>query len=429
MAPVRLSAQAGGGSRVGSIEGTVFDSTVAEPLPNAAVFLWGTSYRTVTDSAGRYEFTHLPPGRYTVLFYHRRLGDLGISPGPRTITVAAGSTVEAPLAVPSHETILTAQCLLEGKPGNDTGTAVGWVGDAEAGVGLPGATVAITWPGRDRAPLHRREVTADGSGWYHACGLPAETPLAVSATFLDRRSLRREFTLTGGSAVHVDLLVGSLTPAQVSGRLVDAKSGEAVADAEVWLRGTPYRGLSGTEGRFAFSDVAPGTYMLMTDHLVYGAKMDTLVVGSGQTVSVEMRLDTSPIEIAPITVTVDAHASRPRALGGFVIPRSAIEKVRGRSRDVGDVLRSQHIAGIIVHRGATGVCVGFMPGQVRMMFRKGCVPVVVFINGVRATEPEIAVQISADAIERMVLYRPVEAGTLFGLGAGNGVLMIYTRNR
>ena len=31
------------------------------------------------------------------------------------------------------------------------------------------------------------------------------------------------------------------------------------------------------------------------------------------------------------------------------------------------------------------------------------------------------------AIERMVVYKPIEAGNLFGLGGGNGVWMIYTR--
>jgi hypothetical protein len=52
---------------------------------------------------------------------------------------------------------------------------------------------------------------------------------------------------------------------------------------------------------------------------------------------------------------------------------------------------------------------------------------IVYINDVRATDPNLALRISPDAVERMVLYKPIEAGNLFGLGSGNGVWMIYTR--
>ena len=37
------------------------------------------------------------------------------------------------------------------------------------------------------------------------------------------------------------------------------------------------------------------------------------------------------------------------------------------------------------------------------------------------------IRLPPDAVDRMVIYKPVEAGSLFGLGSGNGVLMIYTK--
>jgi hypothetical protein len=36
-------------------------------------------------------------------------------------------------------------------------------------------------------------------------------------------------------------------------------------------------------------------------------------------------------------------------------------------------------------------------------------------------------ELPPDAIDRIVIYKPVEAGNLFGLGAGNGVIVIYTK--
>jgi len=61
------------------------------------------------------------------------------------------------------------------------------------------------------------------------------------------------------------------------------------------------------------------------------------------------------------------------------------------------------------------------------MNRAGCVGMLIFINDVRATDANMALRLPPDAIERMVVYKPVDAGTLFGLGAANGVWMIYTR--
>jgi hypothetical protein len=52
---------------------------------------------------------------------------------------------------------------------------------------------------------------------------------------------------------------------------------------------------------------------------------------------------------------------------------------------------------------------------------------VIYINDVRATDPDLALRVSPDAIERMVIYKPVEASNLFGLGGASGVWMIYTR--
>jgi hypothetical protein len=68
-----------------------------------------------------------------------------------------------------------------------------------------------------------------------------------------------------------------------------------------------------------------------------------------------------------------------------------------------------------------------MPGQVRMMFNSGCVPMVIFINNVRTTNTDLALRLPPESIDHMVIYKPVEAGNLFGLGSGNGVLAIFTR--
>jgi hypothetical protein len=413
----------------GVIRGEVYDSTAQEPSTDAAVFLWNTPHRAVTGAEGRFVITDVPAGEYTLLFFHTRLGELGISPGPTAVFVEPGDTLEIDLATPSMFTSVVSACLYGAREAG-TGAVAGWVGDGETGMGLPRAEVTLSWtePGA-REPV-RLLLDADATGWYRTCAAPAGVPITASARFLDRQGLRREVSVEEGGTAEAGFLLWKLEPSLVAGHIVDAATGRGVEEAEVWLRGTSFRGATGPDGQFRFGSVPPGTYTMFARHLAYGTKQDSLEVPSGQTLDVEMRVDTRAIEIAPITVTVESRPLTQRAMGGLVIDRAKIDEIRSRVRDAADILQAQHLPGVIVRRRSDGsTCIGYMPGQVRMMFNSGCVPMVIFINDVRASNVDMALQLPPDAIERIVLYRPVEAGNLFGLGSGNGILSIYTRNR
>lgn len=409
-----------------TVRGSVFDSLTMGPLDDAAVFLWDTPHRTATDSLGGFTFEDVPPGRYDLLYYHERLGRLGISLGPRSIEVGPGETHEVQLATPSMLTLVASECMLEEfKEG--TGVVAGWVGDNDSGLGLPGATVSLSWNVDGSKAPERMTLVSDARGWYVTCDAPSDVPIIASAHFLNRDGLRKEIRVDEHGTAEAGFLLGRYDPADIDGRLVDAGSSDAVTEAEVWLRGTSFRGITGPDGHFQFRDVPPGTYMLMTDHLSYGTKMDTLHVPSGEQIAVEMRLDQRAIEMAPLTVTVASEPLAQRSMGGTTIDRAAIEEVRTRVRDIGDILRARNVPGVIVNRDDGHLCIGYMTGQVRMMFRNNCTPMLVFIDNVRSSNTDLAAQISPDAIERIVVYKPVEAGNLFGLGAANGVLAIFTR--
>lgn len=108
--------------------------------------------------------------------------------------------------------------------------------------------------------------------------------------------------------------------------------------------------------------------------------------------------------------------------------REEIDAVRHRARDLADILRMQHLKDVIVRRGQTGeLCVGITTGQVRM-FKEECTSAVFYVDNARVSSSDMVVHLSAADIDRIVVYRPVEAGNLFGWGAGNGVIVVYTRS-
>lgn len=420
ISPALLAAQ------TASVRGMVFDSLSHGPLSDAAVFLWETPHQAVTDAAGRFSMDGVPPGDYSILFFHTRLGEMGVSAGPRAIRVTAEQTTEVVLGTPSLATVMTSQCLMEDVP-EGSGTVAGRISDAETQMQLSGALVTLSWHPVDASYPEQVDAETGAGGWFRVCDAPSDVPILVSADYYGRQGPRREVTMVDGFADGSVQLM-ELNTSRVSGVLLDRESGQPVDGAETWVRGTSHRALTDGDGRFVFEELPSGTYMLMTDHLAYGTKMDTLVVPDGQRLLVEMMLDTRPIEIAPLTVTAEAPpVEMARRRGGIVVTRDQIDEVRQRSRDASDVLRSLHVPGVLVRHNSNGtICVGYITGQVKMN-QTGCVGMLIYINDVRATDPNIALRLPPEAIERMVLYKPVEAGNLFGLGGGNGVWMIYTR--
>lgn len=413
---------------LGSVRGMVFDSTQQAPLADAAVFLFGTTHRAVTVDDGTFFIPDVPIGEYTLLFYHPVLGELGISPGPRTITVRRNTVTEMDLGTPSWFTVMASQCFTE-QTDRGTGILAGWVGDGDSGMGLPRAHVTLAWNPPDGREVMHREMETDGDGWYRVCDAPADVPISATARFLNLQGLRREVTLAEGELAQAGFLLWPLEPAKVSGAVHDATSGFGVSGTEVWLQGTSFRTVTDGDGRFRFGDVPPGTYTIYARHLQYGTRRDTLVVPSGQTLTVDVRVDTKAIELDPLTVTVESVPLTQRAMGGFTVGREQIEKVSSRARDAADVLQALHLPGVIIRRRGDGtLCVGYQPGQVRMMFNSGCVSMEVYINDIHATSTEMALHIPPDAIERIVLFRPIEAGNLFPINTANGVMVIYTRH-
>ncbi len=412
------------------IHGTVHDSTRSGPLEGATVLVWHTDISAITDAAGRYQLSDVPPGTHSVVFFHPRLAALGVSSGTRDVTVAPDDRIRLDLTTPSMPTILSLFCESE-RPSRAASRAFGFVGDAATGVPLPGSTVVLTWRGDSQSGQRSgvAEATANREGWYSLCSLPTGTLLTGQAHFLGKETRRRELRLLEGVAARVDFLLGAASPATVSGVLRDAETSERIEGAEIRLSGFEQPVITDARGRFEFAEVPAGHHTLSVSHIVYGAREDPLEVVGGQELDIEVQLSTRVIELAPLVVTVRSQAeAQAVTLGGRLISRSDVDQVRTRVRDAADILDSQNISGLFLRRTATGVCVGFRRGQVRISFTD-CVPAEVYIDNARAADPTVALGMSPEAVDRIVAVPPVEAGVLFGAGSSSGVIMVFTRSR
>jgi hypothetical protein len=157
-----------------TLAGTVFDSTRAAPLAGARVFVSGTPYEAVTDSAGRFAFHDLPEGRYTVSFTSPRADSLGWVPAPVEVVLRRAESTALALSLPTAaragETALAANPAppaagpVAASGGGGTTVVTGRV--LERGSERPVAGVAVS-VGPDG-----RVVRTDASGFFVLRGVP-----------------------------------------------------------------------------------------------------------------------------------------------------------------------------------------------------------------------------------------------------------------
>ena len=411
------------GVETGSIRGLVMDSTTSEALAAADVVLWETTHRVQTNADGYFTIDGVAPGEYAVLFFHPRLAHLGVSTGQRMVTVRSGETTEIELGTPSMETVVRNQCFLEEPEGAFT---YGAVLDTETRVPIPGSTVRLSWTGALGGRIHSASVEADSEGWFRFCGLPDGATASGMAEFLNLSSAAQQVVVRDGS--RIDFLLGEYRPSGVSGLLVDQAGGQPLSGVAVRLVGTRYFTVSDGKGAFAFGDVPPGEYVLEAQHIGYGTRTETINPINGVGISVTMALSTEPIQLDPIVVTVDRQRMAARlAMGGQVVSREDIAKVERRTRNLADLLRNTRVNGLRIRREEGQFCVEFESGQVRLLKTRPCESVLMFIDDNRIASEGIY-DFPPEAFDHFVVFRPVQAGALFGSGGAHGAIMFYTKS-
>ncbi len=411
------------GQESGTIRGLVFDSTASTGLSDANVVLWGTSHQARSNSDGYFRFDDVPPGDYSVVFFHDKLGRLGVSSGQAAVTVATGNESQVRLAVPSMLTIVRTTCFLEAE---DASYVFGTVTDAESGVAMPRTAVKLSWTPEGSMRVTRADLRTDAGGWFFHCGIPAGASISGSAEFLNLSSTTQQLALSEGGA-RMDLLLGEFEPASVLGVVSDNRGGEPMFGVAARLVGTNNFTVTNQAGQFRFPSVSPGEYMLELTHLGYETRTDTVQVLSGMAMSVSAVMSTEPILLKPIVVAVDAgRTTTIAAMGGTTFTSEDIDRVRRRSNNIADVLRHTRVNGLRIAREEGYFCVEFPSGQVRIM-KRACESVLLFVDNTRVA-PEAFYELPPEVIDYFVVFRPVEAGALFGSGSAAGAIMFFTKD-
>jgi len=447
------------------VSGLVAEQITLAPAPGAVV----TAFRpgpdgveleavavTRADEEGYFTLALPGAGRYRVQADLEGL----LSPLSEAFDVAEGEEMdELGLIVPSPLLLMAYGC--QDEVGDQFATVVGVARDPGADVVLPNVRVEVRWfSGGQTRVLEGR---SDARGRYRICGVPADAGFVqLQGQLLGRMSTMEEVELTSPTLVFHDVelalatTAGATTPGVIqerilleaaarglgdlSGELLDQLTGSPIPQAVVRIEGTSLQALSGPDGRFVFSGVRPGRYLLEIRHLGYNVQSDEVEVPAGQDVFLRMRVAPQAVELAGIEVTTRSAVEEITRLTPFrrdiVYGPTMLEEER-RGALAFEVLRrgspGLQVTEVYRESGPPQLCIQ-SNRRVQSLSGGGCDMVQVVVDGTRIAPDQAGDflrTLPASEIESIEFLPPTQATILYGTSGGtaNGVVVVYTRGR
>lgn len=219
----------------------------------------------------------------------------------------------------------------------------------------------------------------------------------------------------------------------IRGRVIDARSQQPVAGVVIVVGDGEYSALTGTEGRYTISRVAPGTYSVTASMLGYAEATQSVTVAAGQTANLDFALTIQAISLAEVIVTGYGQ-QRAGNITGAVKQLSTEEFNTGRIVSPEDLIQSK-VPGVqivdnnepgggisIRIRGPTSINASSEP-----LFVIDGVPVGTGAGGGLSVGRNPLNFLNPDDIESVTVLRDASAAAIYGANAANGVVLIQTK--
>lgn len=272
---------------------------------------------------------------------------------------------------------------------------------------------------------------------YHASNITVEQ--AIGAV-LAGTGMRLDRIQNGGFKVVAQRQVVSVQGV-VTGRVIDAKSGQRISGASVSADGNGKGTVTGDDGVYRLAGITAGTHVVSVRLVGYSRQSRMVVVGEGATVNADFRLEPSANVLNQVVVTGTVVQTELKAVPNAitVITAKQVEE-RGITRI--DQLFRGDVPGLFSMNTGSGTFLDEVT-----MFSRGATalssasaglsnlsgnlvltnPIKTYIDGVEMADSKYLSQIDPKSIERIEILTGPQASTIYGSNAINGVMQIFTK--
>lgn len=216
----------------------------------------------------------------------------------------------------------------------------------------------------------------------------------------------------------------------VVGRVTDVTTGGPLMGATVSLGGPTLRRsvVTGEDGRFRISGVAPGAHELTVRRLGYSPATVTVSVTDAREVTADVALTAAPGSLGRVVVTGTVVATELKSVPNPVSVITSADIERQRLSRVDQVLRSGLTAGGVSWELGTGDYINSMTvrGTSSLLGAGSTNAVKIYIDGVEVAD-NLFSAIDVSSIDRLELIRGPQGSTVYGSDASGGVLQVFTK--
>ncbi len=234
-------------------------------------------------------------------------------------------------------------------------------------------------------------------------------------------------------------LVTAVETGTVRGKVTDGSTKEPLYGASVVLKGTTKGANTDVTGKFEIDDVKPGKYTVVVSYVGYSAATKTITVSANQTVDVNFDLGQSAINLDEVTVTGSLSE---RSVRESATPIRIIEPKELENRNltiISDVIASVpsfHMSGLGASNYTYGdtragsYALGYLNTrgfQNNLSGASSSSGTKFIIDGVEQFDHKTVLNLDPEQIAKIEIAAGPMATTLYGAGASNGIVQIFTK--
>ncbi len=211
----------------------------------------------------------------------------------------------------------------------------------------------------------------------------------------------------------------------VTGRVTDVKTQTALAGATVVVQGTSHSATTGNDGRYRIAGVAPGTYTVRARYIGYAPGLASVTVNADQEATADFTLEKSAQRLDEVVTTGTVVPTEVKALPTPISVITADDIQRQNLQRVDQVFRGMVPGATAWDEGPRDYFTTInVRGTSTLIDNPG---IKTFIDGVEVADPQYITTIDPNSIDRIEITRGPQASTLYGAGALNGVMQLFTK--
>jgi TonB-dependent SusC/RagA subfamily outer membrane receptor len=240
--------------------------------------------------------------------------------------------------------------------------------------------------------------------------------------------VNNQITVKKADPVKVEEPVVQPQSGTIIGTIRNTDTGEPLIMANIILKGTSIGTTTDEDGNFRIGNIAPGNYTLVVRYMGYATKEENITVQNNKSSLVNLSLEPSLVNLDEVMVTATLSKRKARSFPASVGVIRGEELENRNATNLDEVIES--VAGILTlpgtesARNLTSVPTAYIRGATSA----NTVPIKYIVDGVEVSTSNIFNTMDPSNIEKIEILKGPMASTLYGSGAGSGVIAITTKS-